>query len=275
MKLRDIQRLLQADLVSGPEECLETEIDSGCGSDLMSDVLAFGHPGQVLLTGLTNAQSVRTADIIETKAIVYVRNKRPDESVLELARLKNIPLLATRHMMFEACGILFQHGLPAAGHVDQVETQVDINGTNGFSHAFEIVGGNFGRAGNVSTAAKELLKELGVDSGIIRRAAIAAYEAEMNIVMYAERGELTLLVTPDLISIRLRDKGPGIPDIELAMQEGYSTATQEMREMGFGAGMGLPNIQKNADRFKITSEVGKGTSLEIYFDLRSQKRGEA
>jgi len=275
MKLRDIQRLLQADLISGPEECLETEIDSGCGSDLMSDVLAFGHPGQVLLTGLTNAQSVRTADIIETKAIVYVRNKRPDESVLELARLKNIPLLATRHMMFEACGILFQQGLPAAGHVDQVETQVDINGTNGFSHVFEIMGGNFGRAGNVSTAAKELLKELGVDSGIIRRAAIAAYEAEMNIVMYAERGELTLLVTPDLISIRLRDKGPGIPDIELAMQEGYSTATQEMREMGFGAGMGLPNIQKNADRFKITSEVGKGTSLEIYFDLHSQKRGES
>jgi anti-sigma regulatory factor (Ser/Thr protein kinase) len=98
--------------------------------------------------------------------------------------------------------------------------------------------------------------------------AIAAYEAEMNVVMYAERGELVLHVTPELLSLRIEDRGPGIPDISLAMREGYSTATPEMREMGFGAGMGLPNIQKNADRFEIASEVGRGTSLGIFFDLR-------
>ena len=90
----------------------------------------------------------------------------------------------------------------------------------------------------------------------------------MNVVMYAERGELVLHVTPELLSLRIEDRGPGIPDISLAMRECYSTATPEMREMGFGAGMGLPNIQKNADRFEIASEVGRGTSLGIFFDLR-------
>jgi anti-sigma regulatory factor (Ser/Thr protein kinase) len=92
----------------------------------------------------------------------------------------------------------------------------------------------------------------------------------MNVVMYAEQGELALHVTPELLTLRVRDRGPGIPDISLAMQEGYSTATPEMREMGFGAGMGLPNIKKNADRFEIASEVGRGTSLDIFFDLRSK-----
>jgi serine/threonine-protein kinase RsbT len=91
----------------------------------------------------------------------------------------------------------------------------------------------------------------------------------MNIVMYADRGVLTLSVTPDLLYLRVRDQGQGIQNIPLAMQEGYSTATPEMREMGFGAGMGLPNIKRNADRFEISSEIGVGTSLDIYFDLKA------
>jgi anti-sigma regulatory factor (Ser/Thr protein kinase) len=91
--------------------------------------------------------------------------------------------------------------------------------------------------------------------------AIAAYEAEMNTVMYARRGTMTLRVTPADVTIDVRDEGPGIPDITLAMQEGYSTATPEMREMGFGAGMGLPNIRRNADEMVITSEVNRGTAL--------------
>jgi len=112
MKLREIQRLLQAEVVWGTEALLETNIECAGSSDLMSDVLAFGQPGQLLLTGLSNAQSVRTADILEVKAIVYVRGKWPDEEGLELAMVKGIPVLSTKRMMYEACGILYTHGLP-------------------------------------------------------------------------------------------------------------------------------------------------------------------
>jgi len=112
-----------------------------------------------------------------------------------------------------------------------------------------------------------MLKELGIDPAIVRRVAIATYEAEMNVVMYAEEATLTLEVTPRTIKILVNDRGPGIPDIDLAMQEGYSTATPEMREMGFGAGMGLPNIRRNSDDFRISSAVGEGTRLEITINI--------
>ncbi len=132
-----------------------------------------------------------------------------------------------------------------------------------FFQEFSIVGGDFTNAGTVSTQIKSILKEIGFDPVIVRRAAISAYEAEMNVVMYANKGVVRLSATPKAIRIEVEDEGQGIEDIELAMQEGYSTATPEMREMGFGAGMGLPNIKKNADVFNISSEVGKGTKLEI------------
>lgn len=128
---------------------------------------------------------------------------------------------------------------------------------------YKIQGGNIYNAGKASTEIKAILKQLGIDTAIIRRAAIAAYEAEMNVVMYARGAVLTLEVTPTIIKIKVDDEGPGIPDINLAMREGYSTATPEMREMGFGAGMGLPNIKKNADNFIIDSVIGKGTKLLI------------
>jgi len=268
MTLKDIQRLLQADLVGGGDVPLESEIRSACGSDLMSDVLAFGRPGQVLLTGLASAQSVRTADIIGAKAIVYVRGKKPDEECVALATTKRIPLFTTRKMMYEACGILYGQGLPGVCDLAGPACPGEPVDAEALSRSFEIAGRNFGRAGSASTTVKDILEDIGIDSGVIRRVAIAAYESEMNIVMYADRGEMMLVVTPDLVQLRLRDQGPGIPDIALAMQEGYSTATPEMREMGFGAGMGLPNIKKNADRFEITSEVGRGTNLDISFDLR-------
>jgi serine/threonine-protein kinase RsbT len=136
-----------------------------------------------------------------------------------------------------------------------------------FSQLFSIVGKEFFDAGKVSTEIKSMLKELGVEAGIIRRTAIAMYEAEMNVVMYATEASVTLELTSKAIRILIDDRGPGIPDVELAMQEGYSTATPEMREMGFGAGMGLPNIKKNADHFKIESVVGKGTRLEICINI--------
>ena len=122
-------------------------------------------------------------------------------------------------------------------------------------------------AGKASITMKGILKEIGIQPSVIRRVAIASYEAEMNVVLYARRGTMELQVTPADIRIRVADEGPGIPDVELAMQEGYSTASDEIREMGFGAGMGLPNIKKNADVFAINSVVGKGTTVEITIRL--------
>lgn len=132
-----------------------------------------------------------------------------------------------------------------------------------FSHSFLVEGRNFLAAGRASTEIKAMLKDLGLKPELVRRVAIAAYEAEMNVVMYASRATLTFSVTPTMVHLLVDDEGPGIPDITAAMQEGYSTATREMREMGFGAGMGLPNIRRNADNFVITSTVGKGTRLDI------------
>lgn len=132
-----------------------------------------------------------------------------------------------------------------------------------YSQEFSVFGNDFSAAGSVSTEIKSILKEIGFDPTVIRRAAIASYEAEMNVVMYAKQGVVRLSATPVTIMIEFEDEGQGIEDIEKAMEEGYSTATPEMREMGFGAGMGLPNIKKNSDDLRISSEVGRGTKLEI------------
>ncbi len=132
-----------------------------------------------------------------------------------------------------------------------------------FHKKFTIKGKDFVKAGEASIEVKNILKEIGFDSEIVRRVAITSYEAEMNVIMYGQGGEMDLLLRSDGVYIVVDDEGPGIPDIDLAMREGYSTATHEMREMGFGAGMGLPNIKKSADDFKIISNVNQGTRLEI------------
>ncbi len=136
--------------------------------------------------------------------------------------------------------------------------------------SFTIQGKDFLGAGTVSTEIKSLLKELGVPQAIIRHIAIATYEAEMNVVMYAEEATLRLQVTTDSISVVVADRGPGIPDVDAAMQEGYSTATPEMREMGFGAGMGLPNMKRNSDTFSVSSTVGRGTTVRMTFLVTKQ-----
>lgn len=128
---------------------------------------------------------------------------------------------------------------------------------------YEIDGKDFRNAGKVSSKVKEILKELGFDPNFVRRIAIASYEAEMNVVCHAEKGMLHFTIGPEKLKIMVEDRGPGIPDIELAMQEGYSTAPPEIREMGFGAGMGLPNIKKNVDTLSIVSTVGEGTMVEM------------
>jgi anti-sigma regulatory factor (Ser/Thr protein kinase) len=132
-----------------------------------------------------------------------------------------------------------------------------------FEKTFDVEGGSFQNAGNVSGQIKSILKELGVSTDIVRRVAIICYESEINIVSYAKKGKISLAVTDESVKITTKDEGPGIPDIELAMKEGYSTATAVVREMGFGAGMGLANIKKYSDHLIITSEVGIGTSVTM------------
>jgi serine/threonine-protein kinase RsbT len=130
------------------------------------------------------------------------------------------------------------------------------------SRAFAVHGRDFEKAGEASTQIKALLKELEVDPHVIRRAVVVAFEAEMNVVMYASEGTITFVLTDEDIGIQVVDSGPGIPNLGLALREGWSTATDEMREMGFGFGMGLPNIQKNSDTFEIRSRVGEGTVVD-------------
>ena len=129
--------------------------------------------------------------------------------------------------------------------------------------SFCVEGGDFTLAGFASSQVKKMLKELSVDPVVIKRVVVALYEAEVNIVAHAYRGEIHVEIEPDFIQMVLKDEGPGIPDIEQAMQRGFSTASAKVREMGFGAGMGLANISDNADEFTIETEVGKGTTLSI------------
>ena len=133
---------------------------------------------------------------------------------------------------------------------------------------FPVAAMDFVTAGEASAQIKRLLKKLGVDANIIRRLAIACYEAEINLVIHSEGGKLVLEVGSDEVSLTSQDVGPGIPDIELAMSEGYSTASDDVRMMGFGAGMGLANMARNADRFHIDSKVGDGTTIEMIFDIK-------
>jgi serine/threonine-protein kinase RsbT len=126
---------------------------------------------------------------------------------------------------------------------------------------FDIVGGDFNLAGKASSKIKKMLIQLNIDTKFIKRIVVATYEAELNVVAHAYSGVLTACFEPDCITVLVVDKGPGIEDIEQAMKEGFSTASKKVREMGFGAGMGLANIKKNVDELKIESKVGEWTSL--------------
>jgi anti-sigma regulatory factor (Ser/Thr protein kinase) len=130
-----------------------------------------------------------------------------------------------------------------------------------YSQSFQIASMDFLHAGEASIRVKNILQGIGAEPGIIRRVAIAAYEAEINVVVHGGGGTMNLELDEQTVKITVEDQGPGIPDIELAMREGYSTAPPEVREMGFGAGMGLPNIKRNVDELDIVSQVGVGTRV--------------
>ena len=132
---------------------------------------------------------------------------------------------------------------------------------------YQVDGENFSAAGEASTAVKRLLKGLKVPSSVIRRAVVCMYEGEINMVIHANGGTALVEVDEDKITIDLQDVGPGIPDLEQAMVEGWSTASAEVRGMGFGAGMGLPNMKRNSDEMTVTSEVGVGTRVVMVIYL--------
>lgn len=135
--------------------------------------------------------------------------------------------------------------------------------------SYEVEGGNFAKAGNAASSVKKVLKQLNVDPKIIKRIVVALYEGEVNVVAHAYKGSVLVDIDTSRIYIRIEDEGPGIPDIDLAMQVGYSTASAMVREMGFGAGMGLPNMKRNADEIDISSKVGEGTVVELTTKLTS------
>lgn len=132
---------------------------------------------------------------------------------------------------------------------------------------YDVEGGNFVSAGTASEDVKMTLKKLGLPSATIKRVAIAMYEGEINMVIHANGGKAYVDIYSDKIVIVLQDVGPGIPDIDKAMQEGFSTAPDAIRSLGFGAGMGLPNMKKNSDSLKIETEIGKGSRIEMIVNL--------
>jgi anti-sigma regulatory factor (Ser/Thr protein kinase) len=132
---------------------------------------------------------------------------------------------------------------------------------------YDIQKGAYNSAGEASADIKRKLQQLGISPVTLRRVAVSSYEMEMNIIIHSLGGTMGLCVDKDWITLSSKDQGPGIEDVELAMSEGYSTADDDARSMGFGAGMGLPNMKRNADDFRITSQLGEGTQITITFKV--------
>ena len=135
------------------------------------------------------------------------------------------------------------------------------------THTYEVSPDDFTRAGEASSDVKNKLKQLGFQPAVVRKVSIALYEGEINMVIHARGGVITVEVSPDFIRMELADVGPGIPDIELAMKEGYSTAPDEIRSLGFGAGMGLSNMKKYTDKMDIQTELGVGTTITMVVNV--------
>ncbi len=145
-----------------------------------------------------------------------------------------------------------------------------MNTTGLTEGCFQLMGGDFTNAGAASTELKNSMTKLNISKDVVKRTAIASFEAEMNVIIHAVAGTMYYYISNEEIKLTFTDMGPGIEDIELAMKEGYSTAPEWVRELGWGAGMGLPNIKKNADMLKIDSVVGEGTTLEITIFVKAR-----
>lgn len=159
--------------------------------------------------------------------------------------------------------------------IDQIERETSYhtknNGNSSQVRSFTVIKHDFENAGLASTEIKKRLKKDGIDPRIIRRAAIASYELEINLVVHADGGEITATFEPDSLTIQAKDSGPGIPDVEDALREGFSTANEWIRSLGFGAGMGLPNVRRVSDEFSITSDLEAGTEVISKIQLKKNE----
>jgi len=265
VKIRLIRDALGAAVIAG-EDQLDSTVDHVYASDLMSDVLAFGKPNSLLLTGLATQQALVSALMAEFKGVVLIRGKKPNDGSAEFADNSQLVLLSTELDMYDSC--IRIEGLSVRRRQRTPPPATNENVTDVSLHReFPVEGNDFTNAGMASTEVKSILKMIGLEPQLIRRVAISTFEGEMNVVMHATRGKVILSVSPALIEVLIEDEGKGIPDVEQAMQEGFSTATEEMRARGFGSGMGLSNIKKNSDDLTIGSVVGRGTTLRMKFSI--------
>jgi anti-sigma regulatory factor (Ser/Thr protein kinase) len=263
VEIRTIKDALRATVIEG-EDGLDAAVEHIYASDLMSDVLAFGKPNSILLTGLATQQAVISAHMAEFKCVVFIRGKKTKDGSQKFARDHQLVLLSTDLDMYDACVRVDSVGRRETSPAPE-RTSAERSEDTLLSHEFFIEGSDFGKAGMASTEVKSILKTIGLDPKLVRRVGISTYEGEMNVVMHAKKAKVYLTITPKLIEVVIDDEGKGIPDVNLAMEKGFSTATEEQRAMGFGAGMGLPNIKNNTDEMELTSEVGQGTRLRMRF----------
>ena len=263
VSVRRILAALDAQLIVGDSK-LDEPVEHVYISDMMSSILAFGKPNSILLTSVAARQSIISAHMAEFKGVVFLSGKIPQDGSANYAAENDLVMLSSPYGLQDACArvssIISEGCSPKINSMDMHEDEPIL-----LRQEFSISGGDFSKAGIVSTEIKSILRKIGFNPNLIRRVAISTYEAEMNVVTHADQGKVYLAVTPSMIEIIIDDTGKGIPDIDLAMQEGFTTASEEIQAMGFGSGMGLPNIRKNSDDLKIYSEVNKGTKLIVHF----------
>jgi CBS domain-containing protein/anti-sigma regulatory factor (Ser/Thr protein kinase) len=203
----------------------------------------------------TNVFSIKSYDSVN-KALAIFRKHRYSRLPVVNDQNKVVGMITPNDIVKRLANYL---------RLDEIEEGMTIPKIIDHNHTlkFDVKGGDFDRAGIAASTIKKKLAELGISHDTIRRASIVIYEAEMNIVIHAIEGEICAEISKDKLKIIIKDTGPGIEDIDQAMQIGFSTASDQIRELGFGAGMGLPNIKKSSDVFNISSVPGNGTELNI------------
>ena len=269
MRLFEIKTILAAEAVAG-EHLLERQVELFFGCLLISDVLGMNNSPLLLITALVSVQVLYAAEIMGAPGVVFTGGKKPSRDVIKMAAEKELPLLVTRYSFDETCALLSAAGLRGCykrgAKSEQMPDLVELE--------FKVKERDFFVAGEAASKTKKTLQSLNIDPEKIRKVTIIVYEAAMNIVIHARFGTLRVFITPERITIVADDIGKGIPDIGLAMQEGYSTAPREIREMGFGAGMGLPNIRRCADRLTIRSRIEVGVALKALVYLSREAAAE-
>jgi serine/threonine-protein kinase RsbT len=245
-----------------------------CFCPKISEALRYAESGCALVMPLGNPQAVRAASLLKAAAVVVCAGQPVEPEAVAEAKRDGLPILATSLSM-EACKErLVQTPAPraecgagrAAPHSKPARTEA----------TFPVLGNAYLMAGQASRRLRALLEEAGVETEVVRRACVATYEAEMNICIYAVSGSARATVTEDWVEVCMTDRGPGIPDVDTAMQLGYSTAPERARRMGFGAGMGLPNIVRCCDELSIEADpAGGGTTLRMRFRPRAREMGAA